>query len=88
MKWFALLFAGLLTGVVVNGVRSAAYAQDHASLVNEVQTLKTTRDKLNFEWTQLLLEQKTLANDHAVEKAIAGGLHLHTPNAAQVVYLD
>lgn len=88
MKWFVVLFAALLAGVVVNGVRSTAYSQDHASLVNQIQVLKNQRDVLNTEWTQLLLEQKTLVNDRAIEKAIAGGLKLHTPEAKKVVYLD
>ncbi|SUO97242.1 cell division protein FtsL [Suttonella ornithocola] len=88
MKWFALLLVVLSAFAIVNGVKTAAYAQDHANLVSEVQSLKLDRDKLNSDWTQLLLEQKTLVNDHAIEKAIADGLNLHMPLAKQVVYLD
>lgn len=88
MKWLALIFAGLLCGVAINGVRTAVFAQEHNSLVAEVQQLKNTRDQLNADWTQLLLEQKTLANDHMVEQAIANGLNLHVPEAKQVVYLQ
>lgn len=87
MKWLALIFAGLLLGVAVNGIRTAAFAQEHNSLVAQVQQLKNTRDQLHADWTQLLLEQKTLANDHMVEQAIANGLKLHMPDAKQVVYL-
>lgn len=88
MKWLALIFAGLLCGVAVNGVRTAVFAQQHNSLVSQVQQLKGERDQLNSDWTQLLLEQKTLANDHMVEQAIANGLNLHMPAAKQVVYLQ
>lgn len=88
MKWLALIFAGLLCGATVNGVRTAFFAQEHNSLVAQVHQLKNERDQLNADWTQLLLEQKTLANDHMVEQAIANGLNLHMPEAKQVVYLQ
>lgn len=88
MKWVALIFAGLLGCVVVNGVRNAYYAQQHSRLVGEVQTLRENRDQINSKWTQLLLEQKTLVNDNMTNQAVTAGLKLHLPNAQQVVYLD
>lgn len=87
-KLFALMMAGLMVGLIINGVKTALYSQNHATLVSEVQMLKQQRDKLNSDWTQLLLEQKTLVNDHAIQKAIADGLNLHTPETKQVVYLE
>ncbi len=88
MKWFALLFAGLFAGVVVSGVKTVYYAHEHAELVTEVQKLKQQRDKINANWTQLLLEQKMLANDAMIDQVVANGIKLHLPQAEQVVYLD
>lgn len=88
MKWIALLFAGLLSIMACSGVKTAYYAHEHAALVAQVQTLKQQRDRLNDNWTQLLLEQKTLANDTMIGHAVAVDLDLHIPTAVQVVYLD
>lgn len=88
MKWIALLFAGLLSVIVCSGVKTTYYAHEHAALVAQVQNLKHQRDRLNDNWTQLLLEQETLANDTMIGRAVAAGLDLHLPKAVQVVYLD
>jgi cell division protein ftsL len=53
-----------------------------------VQSLKKTRDQINAEWTQLLLEQKMLADDSVIDHAVRNGLDMHMPQATQVVYLD
>lgn len=87
MKWLMLIFAGLLCGVAINGVRTADISQKHNELVAQIQKLKTERDQLNSDWAYLLLEQKALVNDHMVEQALANGLNLHIPQAKQLVYL-
>lgn len=85
---FLMLVVLALTGVLgFQGVRTVVYAHEHANLVSEVQTLKQSRDKINAEWTQLLLEQKMLADDSVISRAVAHGLEMHLPQATQVVYL-
>lgn len=86
---FMMLVVLFLTGALgFNGVKTVVYAHEHANLVSEVQTLKQSRDKINAEWTQLLLEQKMLADDSVISRAVAHGLEMHLPQATQVVYLN
>ncbi|ABQ13610.1 cell division protein FtsL [Dichelobacter nodosus] len=87
MKWGMILVV-LLSGVTYLGLKSAFYAHEHAQLVGQVQSLKQERDKINADWTQKLLEQKTLVNDAMIDKALSQGLNLHMPQSTQVVYLE
>lgn len=88
MKILILAVVVLLGVLCFNGVETVKYANKQSTLVNEVQSLKKTRDKINAEWTQLLLEQQMLADDSIVDHAVRKNLHMHLPQAAQVVYLD
>lgn len=87
MKFMMLVVLSLTAALGINGVKTVKYAHEHAHLVSEVQTLKQSRDKINAEWTQLLLEQKMLADDSVISRAVAHGLEMHLPQATQVVYL-
>ena len=69
-------------------MKAAKFAHEQSNLVNQVQSLKKTRDQINAEWTQLLLEQKMLADDSVIDHAVRNGLDMHMPQATQVVYLD
>ena len=88
MKSMMVILAVLLCGVCFSGVKAAKFAHEQSNLVNEVQSLKKTRDQINAEWTQLLLEQKMLADDSVIDHAVRNGLDMHMPQATQVVYLD
>lgn len=88
MKLMLLVVSVLLVVAGYNGVISAQYAQKHSELVGEVQALKEGRDQINAQWTQLLIEQKMLADDSVVSHAVKTGMNMHLPGAAQVVYLD
>ena len=88
MKTLLFLQCLLLIGVGINSIKIIAYTQQRVSLTGEVHHLKIERDKLNSDWTQLLLTQKTLVNNHMIERAIKNGLQMHAPSSAQVVYLE
>ena len=88
MKFMMLILTALLGGVCFSGVQAAKFAHEQSDLVNEVQSLKKTRDQINAEWTQLLLEQKMLVDDSVIDHAVRNGLDMHMPQATQVVYLD
>lgn len=88
MKIMMLILTALLGGVCFSGVQAAKFAHEQSALVNEVQSLKKTRDQINAEWTQLLLEQKMLVDDSVIDHAVRNGLDMHMPQATQVVYLD
>jgi cell division protein ftsL len=88
MKLMMFILVLLILGVCYNGIQAAKFAHEQSNLVNEVQFLKKKRDQINAEWTQLLLEQKMLADDSVIDHAVRNGLDMHMPQATQVVYLD
>ena len=88
MKLMLFVVAVLLVAAGYNGVVDAQYSQQHGQLVGEVQALKEARDQVNAQWTQLLIEQKMLADDSVVSHAVQAGMKMHLPGAEQVVYLD
>lgn len=88
MKFLLLIVVGLLATAGYNGVRNAQYAQHHVELVGEIQTLKNGRDLINAQWTQLLVEQKMLADDSIISHMVRTHMDMHLPDSAQVVYLD
>ena len=55
MKFMMVILAVLLCGACFSGVKAAKFAHEQSNLVNQVQSLKKTRDQINAEWTQLLL---------------------------------
>lgn len=88
MKWIMAILAVLLLGLAYSGVKTAMFSFEQSNRVDSVQTLKRERDKINAEWTQLLLEQKMLADDAVITRAVRQGLDMQLPQAGQVVYLD
>lgn len=62
----------------------------HASrtLFVELQSLRHTREQLNQEWGQLLLEQSTWATPVRIEDMARDSLSMVRPQAPQVVELQ
>ena len=83
-----LIISVLIVFIAVQGLSTVSYSQEKIKLTYEVHQLKIERDKLNSKWTQLLLTQKTLLNNHMIERAIKNGLNMTSPASAQIVYLD
>lgn len=89
MKWIFFLIVGLLFFCGYFGVRTVYLSHQQAELIAQLQSLKQQKDKINANWTQLLLEQKLLVNDKMIDRAVEQGMmNLHVPSASQVVYLD
>ncbi|WP_072282081.1 cell division protein FtsL [Rappaport israeli] len=88
MKFMVVIFMALFVTLGYLGVKTVQYSQKQSEMVDAVQALKKERDKINAEWTQLLLEQKMLADDAVINRAIREGLDMHLPQSTQVVYLN
>ena len=72
MKFMMVILAVLLCGACFSGVKAAKFAHEQSNLVNQVQSLKKTRDQINS----------------VIDHAVRNGLDMHMPQATQVVYLD
>ena len=47
MKFMMVILAVLLCGACFSGVKAAKFAHEQSNLVNQVQSLKKTRDQIN-----------------------------------------
>lgn len=57
-------------------------------LVNELQTIQGQQDRLQVEWSQLLLEEGTMTTQARVHHLAMQQLHMITPNSSQVVMIE
>lgn len=56
-------------------------------MFSELSQLQMNRDALNNEWTQLLLEQSTLATDGRVDRIANDKLNMHPPKPNEIVWV-
>lgn len=56
-------------------------------MFSELSQLEMSRDALNNEWTQLLLEQSTLATDGRVDRIANEKLTMHPPKPDEIVWV-
>lgn len=54
-------------------------------LYTELQEQSQTRDHLQVEWSQLLLEQSTFATQARISYIAGHGLHMTTPQSSEVI---
>lgn len=90
MKWLVgvvVILGVLLSGATVGGVKAAVAVHENKKKVGEIQELKQSIDKVNAQWTQLLIEQKMLVDNAAITRAVQAELDMRLPEATQVVYL-
>ncbi len=83
-----ILFLLLLISVWFSAF-GVVYLKDiNRQLVNELQTLNNTQDKLQIEWGKLLLEQSTLATQSRVQRMADEKLGMVMPTATTVEMLS
>ncbi len=86
MKMMAI---ALLAGVCAfaSAVELVLNRHDSRRLFVELQTLRLTKQELDQQWGQLLLEQATWATHARVEEIAHDALGMVSPRAARVVEL-
>ena len=70
-----------------SAVELVVYRHESRSLFVELQDLRETKQDLNREWGQLLLEQATWGTHSRVEKVASEKLEMFAPRTQQVVEL-
>ena len=69
----------LFTAVFLTAVRVVVSQNEARVLFVEIQELEAERNRLNEEWTKLLLEQSTWATDARVEELAVTELGMQSP---------
>ena len=81
------LVLALLIAVTVSAVGVVYLRHQHRLAFVALQQAQETRDQLNVEWGQFLLEQSTWAIHHRVEVEAGRKLGMVVPNPEQIVVL-
>lgn len=79
------LVAVLIPLVTVSAIAMVYLRHQHRLSFVALQQAQQTRDDLNIEWGQLLLEQSTWSMHHRVEAEAGRKLGMITPSPDQIV---
>lgn len=86
-KWdFKIAILGVLVLGSALGVVYTKYLNRNLHI--QLEQLQDARDNLHVEWTQLLLEQGTLASDVRVEKIAREKLGMIVPSPKEIVVIQ
>jgi cell division protein FtsL len=80
-----LVVAIVGVAVLVSAVLVVKSKHENRRLVTELNDLRTERDRLDTEWSQLQLEEATLANHGRVEQIAREKLSMTLPKDAVIV---
>jgi cell division protein FtsL len=77
---------GILTVLVIFTAMAVIYsAYLYRQLFSEQQQLLQSRDQMQVQWGQLLLEQSALAAHSRIEKLVTKKLEMYVPSPSEIV---
>ncbi|NIN36920.1 MAG: cell division protein FtsL [Gammaproteobacteria bacterium] len=82
-----LFFASLVLAVFISALFVVVAQNKARVLFVEIQELESERNRLNEDWTRLLLEQSTWATDARVEEVARGQLDMKSPDNSSLVVI-
>ena len=84
-----LFWIGISSFILLSSALAVVYSKHlYRKLHIQLQHLQQARDSLHNEWTQLLLEQGTLASDVRVEKIARETLKMKIPDPTQTQVIN
>jgi cell division protein FtsL len=87
-RWKETVLLGFIGTSLMTTSLSIVYVKYATrQMFSELSQLQSSRDALNNEWTQLLLEQSTLATDGRVDRMANEKLNMHPPQSKDVVWV-
>lgn len=82
-----LLLSTLGMSLLMSSIGIVYVKHSTRQMFGELHQLQTSRDELNTEWTQLLLEQGTLTSDGRVDAIAQSALKMRTPRPKDMVWV-
>lgn len=77
----------VLLSVLLSAFSVIYYSHVNRQATSELEILLTTRDELNTEWRNLLLEQNSLAEHSAIETKAKKLLNMKRPDTASEIII-
>lgn len=82
-----VLILGALVGTLAIGaVQVAESRYQTRQLMSQIQSIKSERDTMRLEWSQLVLEESTLTDEAIIYQVAEQSLGMALPTVQEVVY--
>lgn len=81
-----LILGCLVLSLAIGSVQTAESRYQSRQLMSEIQTIKSQRDAMRLEWSQLVLEESTLTDEAIIYQVAEKSLGMALPRAQEVVY--
>ncbi|MBS9781167.1 MAG: cell division protein FtsL [Gammaproteobacteria bacterium] len=83
----SMIVLGMLVFTLVIGAVQVAESRYQArQLMGQIQAIKSERDAMRLEWSQLVLEESTLTDEAIIYQVAESRLNMALPTAQEVVY--
>lgn len=80
------ILGSLLFVLAIGCVQVAESSYEARKLMSQIQTIKSERDAMRLEWSQLVLEESTLTDESIVYRFAENNLGMKLPTTQKVVY--
>lgn len=81
-----VILGGLVFSLAIGAVQVAESRYQSRQLMAEIQAIKSIRDNMRLEWSQLVLEESTLTDEAIIYQVAEKRLGMALPTAQDVVY--
>ncbi len=81
-----LLLGPLVMTLAIGATQVADTRYQTRKLMSEIQSIKSQRDNMRLEWSQLLVEQSMLTDEAIIYQRAATEINMTLPKAQAVVY--
>ncbi len=81
-----MILGGLVFSLAIGAVQVAESRYESRQLMSKIQEVKSARDGMRLEWSQLVLEESTLTDEAVIYQVAEKRLGMSLPTAKDVVY--
>ncbi|MGY0399441.1 MAG: cell division protein FtsL [Ostreibacterium sp.] len=81
-----IILGGLVISLAFGAIQVAESRFQTRKLMSQIQSVKSERDAMRLEWSQLILEESTLTDEAIIYQVAEKKLNMALPTAQEVVY--
>lgn len=81
-----MVLGGLVVSLALGAVQVAESRYQTRQLMSQIQSVKSERDNMRLEWSQLVLEESTLTDETIIYQVAEKRLEMALPTSHDVVF--
>lgn len=81
-----MILGGLVVSLAIGAVQVAESRYQTRQLMAQIQSVKSARDSMRLEWSQLVLEESTLTDETIIYQVAEQSLNMALPTSEDVVF--